>query len=515
MEKIDINSLTIEEKVGQMLMFSFFGTEYNEQLDYFIKKLHLGGVAHFSRNIISPDQACKLNNDIQKNSKIPLFIGLDQEGGTVQRLIKGVTPFPGAMALAATNESNRELCRYVGTDLKNMNYNMVFAPVADVNNNPLNPVINSRSYSDNPEVVAKYATDAFKGFEEALILPTAKHFPGHGDTSVDSHLSLPMVNKTMKELELTELVPFKKVISEGIDGVMVSHIMYPAFDEKYPATLSYNIMTKYLKKDLNYQGLLISDSLTMGAIYNNYSLQDVVRLSVNGGMDILMFCGKADLDEQKKIYDYFLDDVKEGIIPIERINESVEKILKFKEKYCEDCKKEYVSPIPEAMALGTGLSEKSITMVKSVDNIIPLKDNDKILVIFPKIKLFSLVDNDDNQYATLGNVFKKYHIDVDEIIVSDDLSNLFHIRKIANNYSKIVLATYNVREKDYQTQIFSILDKSKTIVASMRSPYDIKFLNGVETYFCIYEATDLALNSLVKVLLGQKELIGKIPVKIN
>ena len=203
-----INELTIEEKVAQMLFFAFHGTTYNSDLEILTKKLNVGGIIHFARNIVNPEQVTKLNLDIQTNSKIPTFIGVDQEGGVVQRIIDGVTPFPGAMASNASGESIYDLTNSVGNDLRNMNYNMVFAPVADVNNNPLNPVINSRSYSDNPNVVSKCVNDAWRGFNDSKVIPTLKHFPGHGDTSVDSHIALPIVKKNLDELNNIELVPF-------------------------------------------------------------------------------------------------------------------------------------------------------------------------------------------------------------------------------------------------------------------------------------------------------------------
>ena len=192
--KLKSEDLTLEEKVGQLLMFAFHGTEFNDQLLTQIEKLKVGGVIFFGRNIVTPAQVTKLTNEIQAHATIPLYIGVDQEGGTVQRIINGVTPFPGAMAISATQNSNYEVSRAVGDDLRKMGFNMNFAPVGDVNNNPNNPVINSRSYSDDPEVCAKYVIDGAKGFLDSGVIPTCKHFPGHGDTAVDSHIGLPVVD---------------------------------------------------------------------------------------------------------------------------------------------------------------------------------------------------------------------------------------------------------------------------------------------------------------------------------
>ena len=290
---IKLSDLTLEEKVGQMLMFAFHGTTFNDQLKTQLDKFHIGGVIHFARNIINPVQVTQLNKYIISNSKIPPFIGIDQEGGVVQRIIKDVTPFPGAMALSATQKDIKDLCFQVGKNLRNMNYNMVFAPVADVNNNPQNPVINSRSYSDDPRVVSKYVNMAVNGFTDAKIIPFLKHFPGHGDTNVDSHVGLPFVRKSKEELKNTELVPFTSGVNNGAPGIMVAHIMYPAYDNKYPSTLSKAIVNDLLKEEMGFKGLTITDSLTMAAIYNNYSKKEIVTLSANAGIDIMMFCGKV------------------------------------------------------------------------------------------------------------------------------------------------------------------------------------------------------------------------------
>lgn len=515
-----LKKLSIEEKVGQMLMFAFHGTEFNDQLKTQMDEFHLGGVIHFARNIIEPNQVLKLNKDIQEYSKYPMFIGVDQEGGIVQRITKGTTPFPGAMALSATQQNIRKLHSYIGEDLKRMNYNMVFAPVADINNNPMNPVINSRSYSDDPNIVSKYVIDAFNGFQDANILPTVKHFPGHGDTSVDSHVSLPMVNKSKEEIESLELIPFKEAIDAGIDGVMVAHIVYPAYDNIYPSTLSKTIVTDVLRQKLGFKGLVVTDSLTMGAINNNYTKKEIVTLAANAGIDLLIFCGKADIAEQREIFQGFVQSVKEGNIPLEKIDESVLRILEFKEKYCNIPNQEYIYPTKEKIELGNNLSLNSITLVKD-GNLLPIKtliDNDvfeNTLVIFPKIKLFSLVDNEVNDYVTLGNCLKKHNVNLDEIIISAEEFNLSFIKERALSYDKIIMATYNVCKDDYQTKVFNCLPKDKVTVVAMRSPYDIYHLEGLESYICIYEASDLALNNLALCLVGKERFLGKLPVKLK
>lgn len=504
-----ISKMTLREKIGQMLCFAFHNTEYDEQIDAFIHEFQLGGVIYFARNIKNIEQVVALNRKMQSESKIPLFIGLDQEGGPVLRIMKGITPLPGAMALAAADpEQIYGITKKVGENLRCLGFNLNFAPVGDVNNNPLNPVINSRSYADDPETVAKCAVSAFKGFQDGGILPTIKHFPGHGNTSVDSHLGLPVVKNNRAEVFSTELVPFARAIGAGIDGVMISHILYENFDQEYPASLSYNIITKLLKEELGFQGLIVTDSLTMGAINSRFTSEEIVERAVNAGNDLLIFCGKADLSEQRAIVLAFEKLAEEGKISKARIDESVKKILKLKAKYAS------VSDIDPAkiqtdLELAQTLQNKSVTLVYN-HNWVPIKAKDKVLLIFPEIKLASLVDNANQKYQTL-----KDYLDYPQFIINNELANLSEIASEALKYDKIILGTYNVSAGDHQTKVFETLPKNKLMVVSLRSPYDCLLLKGIKNYVCAYELTPQSLQSCALALKGEIPFSGKLPIKLT
>ena len=508
-----IDNLTLEEKVGQMLMFAFNGTTYNKQIDTFINEFKLGGVIYFKKNIENIHQTAFLNKQISEKASIPLFKAIDQEGGPVLRFTEEVTPLPGAMALAAANADIYEICKRVGLDLKKIGFNMNFAPVGDINNNPLNPVINSRAYSDKAEIVENCVVQAFKGFQKAKLLSTIKHFPGHGDTSVDSHVGLPVVDKSLEDILELELKPFKKAFYEGIDGVMVSHMLYKQIDNKYPSTLSRKIITNLLKDKLGFKGLIVTDSLTMGAIWKKYSIEEIIKLGINAGNDILCFCGKALIEEQREIVNTFIKLVNSNEISMDRINESVQKILNYKEKYIgyEKINLTTLSNFvgkEEDVEFAKKISLKSITKVMD-NNLIPLKKEDKVLLISPEIKIFSLVDNQPNKHFTINKL-----LNFDEIIINEAFNDYNHIQEIINNYDKIIMTTYNVIENDYQVRVFDCLDKEKTIVVSMRSPYDILHLHNVSSYLCLYEATLLSFESLVKLIYGEENFTGILPVNI-
>ncbi|MGD9886603.1 MAG: beta-N-acetylhexosaminidase [Bacilli bacterium] len=503
-----ISQLSNRQLVGQMLCFAFLGTDYDTQLKAFVEEMELGGVIYFARNIKNVNQVFHLNKRLQQTSKIPLFIGLDQEGGMVQRITEGITPLPGAMTLAATDQKQIEaITKVVGQNLKSLGFNLNFAPVGDINNNQNNPVINSRSYGDDPVKVATMATKAYKGFQSSGIIPTIKHFPGHGNTSVDSHIGLPRVFSSQAEVWKTELVPFKKAIDQGIDGVMISHIIFEAFDQIYPASLSKAIITDLLKNQLKFNGLIVTDSLTMGAIHNSFDLDTVLINGVNAGNDLLIFCGKADLEEQKMIFNRFVELLDLGKISQDRVQESVAKMLKLKEKYAHplfdlnDMK-------PDGL-LSDQLYEQAVTKVYN-QGWLPLKPNEDVLILFPEIKLASLVDNEHQTYVSLKTYFDK-----PEITYNFTLSNQSLIEEQVKKYSKIIMCTYNVANDDFQTKLWASLPKMKTLVIAMRSPYDVIHLHNVKHYVCLYELTPKSLWACAKALRGEIPFNTTVPVKLK
>ena len=509
-KKMDIKNLTLEEKIGQMLMFAFHGYDYSKQLDMQIKDLNVGGVILFAKNIDSNNLAVtkKLNEEISKNAKYPIFIGIDQEGGMVRRVMNNITPLPGAMTLSATRENIEDICYYEGVELRELGFNMNFAPVADVNNNPLNPVINSRSYSDDPKMVANYVRQAVRGYRKANIISTLKHFPGHGDTNVDSHLSLPTVSKNIETLRNLELYPYKEAIDNNeCDGIMAAHILYNKIDNKYPATLSNKLINELLRKQMGYDGFVITDSLTMGAITENFTYEEIILNSINGGVDVMMFCGGAEEAQQKEIFNTFKRLVEEGKISLDTIDKAVNRIIKIKNEFL--LKETPSIDKEQAERLSQKLFDESVTLAfNNID--VKIKDENKTLILFPEVKLLTLVDNEDGEYKSLAT----YLPNIKEIKYNKDLENIDYIKQISKNYDKIYLVTMNVSKGDYQTKVFDVLDKEKVIAISIRSPYDCLYLDGLKNYICSYEVGGSSLASLSKALKGKIEFKGKLPIKL-
>jgi beta-N-acetylhexosaminidase len=336
----DVQSLSMEEKVGQLFMVHFHGRFANEEAKKLIEELHVGGVIYYNwaNGLDSQAQVQTLGDGLQKLAHIPLLIAVDQEGGPISRFNQWFSPFPGNQMLGMNNDFDltEKTAFAVGQELRASGVNMNLAPVVDVNSNPQNPIISNRAYSNHPETVCAHGKMALEGYKRAHIIATLKHFPGHGDVEVDSHLDLPILRKTIKELEQTELLPFA-TLGALADVIMMAHILTPAIDEEYCATLSPKTV-KYLRETLKFQGMILSDSLVMKGILSQCeSIDEAAILSLNAGIDMLILGGKAHLEltlaDVQRIHHSVVNAVKNGQIGEERLSEAVEKILALKRKY--------------------------------------------------------------------------------------------------------------------------------------------------------------------------------------
>lgn len=330
-----LKNLTLEQKILQMFIMGFHGTELCKQNLNIQKALKsgLGGVILFSENIASYEQTAFLTSDLQKISTIPLFMSIDQEGGRVERTIniKNKINYLSPKVLADTGsvESTREQAQIMADELKSMGINMDFAPVLDVNTNPNNPIIGVRSFGNNPQIVIEHSQQVYKTLMNNNIIPVVKHFPGHGDTGEDSHHTMPRVELEMSELENIHIKPFKQAFLDGVNAVMVSHVHYTAFDaEPTPASMSPNIIDHYLKEKMGFNGIVISDDMVMGGVKNYYDTLESCIKGIEAGIDVFIF--RNCTEEMLKLVYKLVEKVENGVLSIQRIDESVKKILNCK-----------------------------------------------------------------------------------------------------------------------------------------------------------------------------------------
>ncbi|OYD09998.1 hypothetical protein CHM34_02470 [Paludifilum halophilum] len=524
-----LRGMTLEEKVGQMMMVGFYGSEPTEDIRRLIRDVHAGNVILFSYsdNVQTPVQTAKLTNGLQRIAeetrlKIPLLISTDQEGGVVARMTTGATQLPGNMALGAGRKlkDSHEAARITGEELRAVGINMNLAPVLDVNVNPDNPVIGVRSYAEDPHLVANMGAAAIRGYQrhsmENRVVATAKHFPGHGDTDTDSHLGLPVIDKSREELERVELVPFRRAIESGIDAIMTAHIHVPALDDtpNLPATLSKPIMTGLLRQEMGYDGLIVTDSMTMAGVADYFGgVSQAAVKAVDAGVDIVLLTPALTADEQIEVYQEILEAVRSGDISEKRIDQSVRRILKVKLKYGlfmnhqvdEDEVAERVGT-REHREKADEIARRSITLVKNERGLLPLKlSEDQKLGIISQYPLKEQVD--------------RYHSHSTEIHmkgVNPTDEEIDQAVEMARKQDVLIVGTYSASLYPQQiklVQALQELDKPMAVVA-FRNPYDIQDFPGVDAYVNTYGYRPVSLEAVADTLFGSNQPQGRLPVTI-
>ncbi|MDR6720124.1 MULTISPECIES: beta-N-acetylhexosaminidase [Paenibacillus] len=551
-----LKQMTLREKVGQMLLCGFHGTEAVGDVESFLRKYPIGGVIYFARNVESPEQIERLSSGLQQIAKssgnVPLWISIDQEGGMVARITEGIALMPGPMAIAAAGSiDDAYQAAYIsGLELKSMGINMNFAPVLDVNNNAANPVIGVRSFGESPQSVAEYGARTIAGIQDAGIAATAKHFPGHGDTDTDSHLDLPIITHDRERVERLELIPFRAAIAEGVDAMMSAHIYFPALEpERLPVTLSHTVLSGLLRQELGYEGMIVTDCMEMDAIAVNYGTVDAAVMAVEAGADLVLISHTAKL--QAEAFEALLAAVRSGRISERRIDESVNRLLMYKAKRgllesgmggASDDEVNIVvsnASLPKAsntpalsswsernsslhQEVARRISENSITLVRDQLNMLPLKP-ERTLVITVATSVTTIADEQLAQTFTLGSALSIYGLDVVDLTVTPEEVTIRSARLLqaaeADDIRQIVVGTYNAGSPSGDPQCRLIgwiqqLGKPLAVVA-LRSPYDLLALPDAQVYVAAYESRPLAMDSVAQALMGRIPFAGKLPVTLK
>ncbi len=534
---MNLQKPSLQEKVGQLLVFGFDGTIISEEMTHLIREHHVGGVILFGRNIGCPEDVLNLTRNLQNVAKhaghqYPLLICMDQENGAVRRLGEGTTIFPGSMLLGATDNPQNayDVGVATGKELKALGINWNLAPVVDVNNNPLNPVIGIRSYGESPERVSEFGKAAMKGMQDAGVITTLKHFPGHGDTDTDSHFDLPVISHNMDRLEEVELKPFIHGIQGGADTIMTAHVYFPAIEktEGVPATISKKVITGLLRKKLGFKGVITTDCLEMNAIKNTIGTARGAVEALKAGVDLLMVSHSFHL--QKETIHAIIEAVESGEIDERLIDQAYERVQKLKQKYLKweeipinasNLSVPEVVGCKEHIQLANDVYRQGITILQNKRNILPLSSSSehRVLVVYPENRFTMQVE--DKKYAalSLGDIVQKIHpaADVAVLLNPPCKEEVEQIKVKAENYDTIIIGTLTVLPGDPLITLIEELNKTNQniIVVAMRSPYDLAFLPDVPVYVCTYEFTYPALNIAVKALYGIEKVSGKLPVTIG
>lgn len=329
-------STTLRDRIGQLFMLGFTGKTLTQELTDYFNDLKPGGVILFARNLENPSQIVELTNGLQKLARPePLLIAIDQEGGRVSRLPNGFTIFPPCAWFGECNSSEMAYAAAAVTakELRAVGINMNMAPVLDVHTNPQNPIIGDRAVSGDPDQCGALALAIMRGLQDNRVVACGKHFPGHGDTSADSHLELPTVQASAERLQQVELKPFAHVIPHGLASIMTAHVMYPALDPQWPATLSSPILTGLLRTQLRFNGFIITDDLEMRAIVDHHGIEDAGLRALQAGADMLLIC--KDPVRQVKAMEAVLQAVDRGEISSDRIMASLNRLAQVKRRFLD------------------------------------------------------------------------------------------------------------------------------------------------------------------------------------
>lgn len=515
---------SLKKKIGQLFVFGFHGSEPTKQMKQLIEANGIGGTIYFTRNVVDAKQVHKLSCELQdiakKAGQPPLFVAIDQEGGMVARLVDGVTLMPGNMALGAAGlaEGVRETARICGEELRDLGITMNYAPCIDVNNNPDNPVINVRSYSDRSDVVAELGAAAVVGYQSARVAATVKHFPGHGDTAVDSHHALPILLHGRERLDAIELRPFRAAIEAGTDCIMTAHVCLPALDPSgVPSTLSEPVITGLLRNELGYEGIVVTDCLEMDAIDKNYGPERGSILALQAGADMVLI--SHTFEKQWAALEAVALAVENGELSEARINEALDRVMALKEKLQLDEPLQPWDKVESAIgtekngAVARKWSEASVTLVKNEGELLPLSRSEKTLVLWPDIVPVSVADEMLSGDGSLGYFLSQFGANVVERQMNEanPLADL-------ESFAQIVVVTYDaskhVLERDIAREVVRLAPE-RTIAVSVRNPLDLLLYPEIKAYIAVYECRPLALAAAARTLLGDLQPKGKLPLEIS
>lgn len=508
--------MTVKEMLGQKLVFGFHGTRLNEEFKDLIREYKIGNVILFLRNIENAAQTRRLCGEIQELIRevtgYPAFIVIDQEGGLVTRLPDDAVNVPSAMAVAATDdtENARIAAEITIRQLKGLGANFNMAPVLDVNTNPANPVIGTRSFGDDPRKTAEFGAAAVRAYENTGVFCCGKHFPGHGDTSVDSHLGLPVIEKTLEELEEAELIPFRRCVEAGIHAIMTSHILFPKIEKgNIPGTMSRRIITGLLKEKLGFKGLVFSDCMEMMAIQEHYGTAAGTVAAFKAGVDLAGL--SKTLEMMKETARAVNEAAEAGEFDMEELRQSVEKILAFKKKILVRPEPE-LCDLPQDRAAVQRMHRQSVTLCSGSA---PRPDENTLFCGCGNYRA-SLVGNADADTISfpdyMASVFGGRSFVTGR---NPDEKEIQAAVEAAAGCGQIVLGTISAHLYSGQLALAEALaatGKELTVVA-LRNPYDIPALPDCACKIAAWDYSLPAFRAVEEVFRGGG-IAGRMPVKL-
>lgn len=523
-----LKEMTLDEKIGQLIMVPFSGrfvnlkSEYFQELSNLVKYRHVGGLIMFGGEIF---EASILINELQKIAKIPLFIASDLERGAGNQLTSAVS-FPFLMAIGATG--SEEYAYFQGKitalEARSVGINWTFAPVVDVNSNPDNPIINIRSFGEDPELVARLGSAFIRGCQDGRLIATAKHFPGHGDTSLDSHTTLAFIPATRERLEKVELYPFKLAIKTGVKSIMTAHIAIPEIDDDIPSTLSEKIINGILRKELGFKGVVVTDAMSMGGITKNYWIGEAAVKAIVAGVDMVLI-PPAPLSAIEAIKDAY----RRGIITEKRIDESVRRILSAKawlgihqKRFSDIGALNKVLADPSNIEKAERIAADSITLLRNYDRVVPIDPRGK-----GKILALAIIDEDNPGLPSpfLTECKKIYDKCETRIVHNEtDKGKLLSLLEKLNDYDAIVAGIFvrtaaskdTIALPEELADFIKLLSSQKKpfVAIAFSNPYIVRQFPDMRNYLCAYGYSEILQKAGARAVFGLTDIKGKLPVSV-
>ncbi len=459
---------------------------------------------------------------------VPLLICCDHEGGHVRFMRTVATAVPSNMALgaAADPEIAAEAAALLATELEAVGVNWTLAPVADVNNNPRNPVIGTRAYSDDPAVVGAYCAAAIRAYQAAGLLACAKHFPGHGDTDVDSHLGLPRMAHDRARLERIELEPFRRAIEAGVASVMTAHVLVEALDPEWIGTLSPLILTELLRNQLGHQGLVVTDALEMAGVADILPEPEAAIEAVRAGADALL-TGRSP-SENQSVFEALLGAARSGRIPAPRFEQAVHNVLAAKARIPSDryvpeparAEREVGSAANQGRALD--MARRTITVVRDSGGLPLARDlGDRLVVLSPLGSRRTMMETWTFGQSALGREIQQRAPDAVEVPIEFPVGNSARaeVGHVLMNAEVIVAGTLNAMVDPDQVEFLEWVRReqpnARLVVVGMRTPYEVLVMPWLETYLCAYSSVEPSMVATAEVLFGEQPARGRLPVKLS
>ncbi|HYY54457.1 MAG TPA: glycoside hydrolase family 3 N-terminal domain-containing protein [Candidatus Dormibacteraeota bacterium] len=515
---------TLEDQVAQLLMPD---ASAKNPIEPQLAALPFGGFLVQRSLARKPAALAAAVRDAQARvaNGIPLFIGADQEGGHVAFMREGATEVPSNMGLAATGSSASaaEAAGLLAAELGIVGVNWTFAPVTDVNVNPDNPVIGVRAYSDDPETVGAFAAAAIQGFQSGGVLACAKHFPGHGDTHLDSHIALPVVTSDRETLERVHIAPFRAAIGAGVASVMTAHIRVTALDPERVATLSAPILTGVLREGLAFDGLIVTDAMEMHGVASEWSPEDAAVETVRAGADVIL--PGSPLEKILRVHAALVRAVRGGTIPEPRFREALARIARVKASLVSTAdpdRAERELAAPERVERALELARRSITLVRDDVGALPLPVDigDRLVVLAPVGTKRTMMETWHAQPCALGEELAAFAPGLVDVQLEYPLSSQERARalKATERAEVVVVGTLNAALDPEQVSLIEDLaerSSAHVVVVSLRAPYDLRRLPWVRTFLAAYTTARPALRATAEALVGRIPTSGRLPVTVT